>query len=57
MKDFIIGLAILAVGYFLELSVFRGHPEKVFYAFEILGGLLIVSGIGRGLLGRVRPRE
>jgi hypothetical protein len=45
MKDLILGIIFFVAGYSLEASFLRGDPAKFLYAFDIMGGLLAISGL------------
>lgn len=45
MKDLFLGIALLVAGYHLEASFLNGDPAKFLYAFDVMGGLLLISGL------------
>lgn len=45
MTDLILGIAFFVAGYFLEASFLNGDPAKFYYSLDILGGLLVISGL------------
>lgn len=51
MGDLFFGLAIMGAGYMLDSSVFNGDPAKYYYAFDIMGGLLCLSGLFKLIRG------
>ena len=51
MFDLIVGIIIFVVGYKFEASMINGDPMKFFYAIDILGALMVVSGIVKLIRG------
>ena len=51
MLDLIGGLLLLAGGYYFEGSILNGDPAKFFYAFDLMGGFLVLSGLYKLIRG------
>lgn len=51
MKDLIGGLLFFAGGYYFEASFFNGDPAKFYYAFDLIGGFLVLSGLYKLIRG------
>ena len=51
MGDLIIGIIFLGAGYALEASFLNGDPAKFWYSFDVIGGLMIISGLYKLIRG------
>jgi hypothetical protein len=51
MGDLFIGIVFLVTGYLLEASFLNGDPAKFMYAFDVIGGLMCVSGLYKMIRG------